>query len=242
MLDNNEAASFVLWSFGSQACERTFSTVINFSMLGLLQCLHKLHIQEELQSATAKKEHGIKFPRQEVFGNKKDGSKNTLFHISQENNLISILEKAERKLPSSALASANAEVNEGQNGRQRTRGSYTKLSAEVKAELGKGCCSYFMEMHRSQSIIFKRRRGSTYFRTAIAKVYSQNQVFPFIRENLIPRKCPAIRYISARPGKLLACNGSISMEFFTSQEHLKVLQFGLIKDILIVNATLPIGF
>lgn len=52
--------SFLPWHFGSQSCEKmfralrsmtgTFSTIINFSLLGLLRRLHKLHIQEELQS------------------------------------------------------------------------------------------------------------------------------------------------------------------------------------------------
>ena len=48
---------FLPWLLGSQTCERifrslrsmtgTFSTVVNFSSLGMLQRLHKLHIQEE---------------------------------------------------------------------------------------------------------------------------------------------------------------------------------------------------
>ncbi len=50
----------VPWMLGSQSCEKmfrslrsmtgTFSTMINFSMFGLLQRLHKLSIEEELQS------------------------------------------------------------------------------------------------------------------------------------------------------------------------------------------------
>ena len=56
---------------GSQACEQTFraarsmtstfSTVINFSMHGLLQCLHRLQIQTQLESQM--KETGICYPR-----------------------------------------------------------------------------------------------------------------------------------------------------------------------------------
>ena len=74
---------FLPWMLGSQSCERTFralrsmtstfSTMINFSVLGLLQRLHKLYIQEELQSQTEKDSHGISFPRQEKYGKKKDG-------------------------------------------------------------------------------------------------------------------------------------------------------------------------
>ena len=79
--DNND--SFVPWMLGSQSCERTFcslrsmtgtfSTIVNFSMLGLLQRLHKLYIQEELQSQTEIASHGIYFPRLEKYGKKKDG-------------------------------------------------------------------------------------------------------------------------------------------------------------------------
>ncbi len=69
---------------GSQSCERvfrslrsmtgTFSTVVNFSLLGMLQRIHKLNIQEECQSKTGNAS-GISFPRQDKFGHKKDGSK-----------------------------------------------------------------------------------------------------------------------------------------------------------------------
>jgi hypothetical protein len=72
---------FLPWMIGSQPCERmfralrsmtgTFSTMINFNMLGLLRRLHKLYIQEELQSQTAKSEHGITFPRQREIWQKK---------------------------------------------------------------------------------------------------------------------------------------------------------------------------
>ena len=53
----------------------TFSTMINFSMLGLLQRLHKLDILEELQSVTEKEHHKIAFPRQEKYGKNKQGTK-----------------------------------------------------------------------------------------------------------------------------------------------------------------------
>ena len=80
--DNN---CYLPWMMGSQSCEKifralrsmsgTFSTMINFSMLGLLQRLHKLDILEELQSVTEKEHHKIAFPRQEKYGKNKQGTK-----------------------------------------------------------------------------------------------------------------------------------------------------------------------
>ena len=58
---------FLPWLLGSQACEqtfkaaRTFSTIINFSMLGFLHRLHRLQIQQQLESET--QETGISYPR-----------------------------------------------------------------------------------------------------------------------------------------------------------------------------------
>lgn len=51
----------------------TFSTMINFSLLGILNRIHKLQIQEDLKSKVEKDEHCIYFPRQANFGNSKDG-------------------------------------------------------------------------------------------------------------------------------------------------------------------------
>ena len=75
---------FLPWMFGSQSCEivfhflqrmtGTFSTSVYFSLLGKLQRLHKLYIQEECQSK-AGNASGICFPKQEECGHKKDGSK-----------------------------------------------------------------------------------------------------------------------------------------------------------------------
>ena len=62
---------FLPWLLGSQACEQTFraarsmtgtfSTVINFTLLGFLHRLHRLQIQLELESET--QETGIEYPR-----------------------------------------------------------------------------------------------------------------------------------------------------------------------------------
>ena len=63
-------ACFTPWLLGSQSCERTFrtirsmsstySTMINFGILGLLRRLHRLQIQFSLESET---DSGIVFPR-----------------------------------------------------------------------------------------------------------------------------------------------------------------------------------
>ena len=68
---NKDSASFLPWLLGSQSsCEQTFraarsmsstfSTIINFGMLGLLRNLHRLQIQSTIQSETSM---GIIFPR-----------------------------------------------------------------------------------------------------------------------------------------------------------------------------------
>lgn len=74
-VDPGTSTSFVPWMLGSQACESTFrtvrsmtgtfSTIINFSILNLLQRLHKLSILQELQSASEREAHGFHFPRQD---------------------------------------------------------------------------------------------------------------------------------------------------------------------------------
>ena len=61
---------FLPWLLGSQSCEKifrsarsmssTFSTIINFGMLGLIRRLHRLHTQLCLQSEASKT--GIKYP------------------------------------------------------------------------------------------------------------------------------------------------------------------------------------
>ena len=85
--------NFLPWMCGSQSCERmfcalrsmtgTFSTIITFNMLGLLSQLHKLYIQEELQSEASKSEHGIGFPRQEKFGRRNGTSNYQSFSLSE---------------------------------------------------------------------------------------------------------------------------------------------------------------
>ena len=72
---------FLPWMLGSQPCERlfrsarsmssTFSTMVNFSLLGLLNRLHRLNIQCTLESEA--EQTGIMHPRVET--HKKSGSK-----------------------------------------------------------------------------------------------------------------------------------------------------------------------
>lgn len=66
-----QGKNYLPWMMGSQNCEKifwaarsitsTFSTVINFSMLGLLRRLYRLHIQMVLESES--KDTGIIYPR-----------------------------------------------------------------------------------------------------------------------------------------------------------------------------------
>ena len=69
----NGSDYFLPWLLGSQPCESTFraarsmtgtfSTIVNFSLLGFLQRLHGLQIQ--LQLETESFENGITYPRVE---------------------------------------------------------------------------------------------------------------------------------------------------------------------------------
>ena len=71
-------SNFVPWMLGSQSCEQmfrtvrsmssTFSTVLNFSVLGLLRRLHRLDIQLAIQANLS---DTIKFPRLEKHSSKK---------------------------------------------------------------------------------------------------------------------------------------------------------------------------
>ena len=70
----NGSDLFVPRLLGSQSCEQafravrsmtgSFSTIINFSILGLLRCLHPLQVQLELEAKM--KETGIQYPRVEA--------------------------------------------------------------------------------------------------------------------------------------------------------------------------------
>ena len=78
---------FMPWLLGSQSCEKifraarsmtpTFSTVLNFGMLSLLQRLHRIHIQYCLENDTETSEI-IKYPRKEVHKDKDGHDKQAL--------------------------------------------------------------------------------------------------------------------------------------------------------------------
>ena len=101
--------NFLPWFLGSQSCERlfrslrsmssTFSTMVNFSLYGMLQRLHKLQIQEECHSKVGDAAP-IRFPRQERYGRRKDGDdKYRTFSVSgiTEDRLYEIMKKAETR-------------------------------------------------------------------------------------------------------------------------------------------------
>uniref|UniRef100_A0A1X7TPL7 Uncharacterized protein n=1 Tax=Amphimedon queenslandica TaxID=400682 RepID=A0A1X7TPL7_AMPQE len=70
---------FTPWQMGSQSAEKifqslrsmqgTFPSIVNFTMLGMLQRLHKLAIKEDLESESERESHGIHLARLE--GHKK---------------------------------------------------------------------------------------------------------------------------------------------------------------------------
>ena len=97
---------FLPWLLGSQACEQTFraarsmtstfSTVINFSMLGFLHRLHRLQIQLQLESEAH--ETGISYPRatahlKKVGYNSIEDSARVISKIS-DMDIISAIERA----------------------------------------------------------------------------------------------------------------------------------------------------
>ncbi len=103
----SNSSSFVPWMLGSQSCEKifraarsmssTFSTIINFGLLGLLRRLHRLHIHtcKEAQSD----ETGIKYPKVEAH-KKKDGhtvSTPTRFESVSNEDIAQKVEEGEEK-------------------------------------------------------------------------------------------------------------------------------------------------
>lgn len=107
MRDMPHLPDFCPWRLGSQSCEKTFrsapsitgtfSTIINFSLLGFLQRIHKLAIKDDLQSNTEKLTHNIIFPRLEKHKNK-DG-------IGRESLKYHMLDASDEKILD-ALATA----------------------------------------------------------------------------------------------------------------------------------------
>ena len=98
--------NFLPWLLGSQTCERTFrtvrsmsstfSTVLNFSILGLLRRLHRLNIQLNLQAST---QDTIKFPNIEkhrIKEGKNKLSQQPLTEVKDE-DIAQAIQKAKNK-------------------------------------------------------------------------------------------------------------------------------------------------
>ena len=104
----NGSDCFLPWLLGSQPCESTFraarsitgtfSTIVNFSLLGFLQRLHRLQIQLQLELESF--ETGITYPRVEKhltkIGHKEDAAeKVSLSDVSDDDITATIKEAKE---------------------------------------------------------------------------------------------------------------------------------------------------
>lgn len=77
----------------------TISTMINFSLLSILQRLHKLSIKEDLQSQSETEQHKINFPRLEIHHKKVGHGKQEAQFFNQltEKAIYAVLERAENQ-------------------------------------------------------------------------------------------------------------------------------------------------
>jgi len=108
----SENNNFLLWLLGSQCCEKifraarsmssVFSTVINFGMLGLLQRLHRLHIQGILESEAEETEI-----RHSETHKKKDG-----YSLSADHSITSITLEDISETVEKACKEAKTTINE----------------------------------------------------------------------------------------------------------------------------------
>ena len=99
---------FIPWLLGSQSCEKifraarsmtpTFSTVLNFGMLSLLQRLHRIHIQYCLENDSETSEI-IKYPRKEIHKDKDGHDRANLCDLSTISNskIIETVNKAKEE-------------------------------------------------------------------------------------------------------------------------------------------------
>ena len=104
----NGSDYFLPWLLGSQPCESTFraarsmtgtfSTIVNFSLLGFLQRLHRLQIQ--LQLETESFENGITYPRVEKYlvkiKHKEEKEKVSLSDVSDD-DIVAIITEAKEE-------------------------------------------------------------------------------------------------------------------------------------------------
>ena len=108
---DGNTAFFAPWLLGSQSCEKifrsarsmtnTFSTVINFSMLGLLRRLHRLQIQSNLQAQS--EATGIVYPQ--INKHKFKDGKNMSFSYAVSDVSDKIIGEAIAQASSAAKAS-----------------------------------------------------------------------------------------------------------------------------------------
>ena len=116
----SENQCFVPWVLGSQSCEKifraarsmssTFSTVINFAMLGVLRRLHRLHIQLCLQ--TESQETSIKYPRTEAHKSKDGHQKASRCNVHSVTNeqIVEAVMKGRKKAQEKIEALGMAEL------------------------------------------------------------------------------------------------------------------------------------
>ena len=106
-------SNFMPWLLGSQTCEKTFrivrsmsstfSTVLNFSILGMLRRLHRLNIQLQLQSNS---QDLIKFPSVERHRNKEGKNKLVMEGLStvKDMDISEAIQRAKTKARSTLEA------------------------------------------------------------------------------------------------------------------------------------------
>lgn len=116
--------TFLPWLLGSQSCEwifrtarslsSTFSTIINFGMLGLLRRLHRIHIQFCLEAESTNT--GIAYPRVEK--HKKSGQHNSCYcsvlSVANEDILEAIKRARERAKETMEALGMNTLLQENQ--------------------------------------------------------------------------------------------------------------------------------
>ena len=108
-----DLSNFMPWLLGSQTCEKTFrnvrsmsstfSTVLNFSILGMLRRLHRLNIQLQLQSNS---QDLIKFPSVERHRNKEGKNKLVMegFNTVNDKDISEAIQRAKTKAKSTLEA------------------------------------------------------------------------------------------------------------------------------------------
>jgi hypothetical protein len=95
---SHDSTYFNPWLLGSQSCERTFrllrsmtgnfSTIVNFSMQGFLQRVHKLAVKDDLESDEERMANEIKIPRMEKHINKDGIGKHQTYSMNLSDEVI----------------------------------------------------------------------------------------------------------------------------------------------------------